>query len=722
MPTILDVAREAGVSQGTASNVLNGKGNVSSEKIKSVQEAAQKLGYTMNERAKTLRKGRGNIICVIIPSIECKQYRELYYSIKSFSEKNNYVAELLLSDDNPQVEMELIQRAKSMMAAGVATVTCLNQKKYNKAYYGLEKVCFVERKPVDGGEYFGFHYEKAGKKIAEYIVKNNYHHIAVITDSLEYSNEREFFLGMKVVLSKKLKVKIYQISTGLNRISHTLLNSILLDGEYDAIITSNIAFAEKVKGILDTFDRERKTCILTLSPVVTLPERNFVKYELNYSLLGRKVADKILNSPVKDFVMEDHLVENDGNRNWKKIELKNAPSKCLNVITLEGPEASIMQGLAKLYTEETGTEVKVSVFSYNDIYDQFSNVEFSNIYDVFRVDVTWLSWFAQRLLVPLEEVYSDMAQLFEGYIQPLIKKYSYVRGKAYALPFTPSVQLLFYRRDLFENTVYKRMFRESYKRELRIPENFEEYNQIAEFFAKGLEPDVSYHSCLTLGNTGVASSEFLARIFSHKKNLFDENGRIVVDDEAGKKALHELIIAQRYANKTTSHWWNESAQRFANGEFVMMINFSNYASEILGTNTKVAGNIGFAMVPGDNPMYGGGALGISQNSKKKEDAAAFIKWITKEPVASGMAALGSVSPCIKTYNKYDIINTFPWLELSEQCFKRSHTERVSEAYDKPFDEKTFLNIIGTAVKSVLMGSMSEENALNKAQQMIEREL
>ena len=46
MPTILDVAREAGVSQGTASNVLNGKGNVSSEKIKSVQEAAQKLGYT----------------------------------------------------------------------------------------------------------------------------------------------------------------------------------------------------------------------------------------------------------------------------------------------------------------------------------------------------------------------------------------------------------------------------------------------------------------------------------------------------------------------------------------------------------------------------------------------------------------------------------------------------------------------------------------------------
>lgn len=43
MATIIDVARMAGVSQGTASNVLNGKGNVSSEKIKAVEEAAKSL-------------------------------------------------------------------------------------------------------------------------------------------------------------------------------------------------------------------------------------------------------------------------------------------------------------------------------------------------------------------------------------------------------------------------------------------------------------------------------------------------------------------------------------------------------------------------------------------------------------------------------------------------------------------------------------------------------
>lgn len=56
MPTIKDIAKEAGVAQGTVSNVLNGRGNVSSDKIILVEQACAKLGYTMNQRAKTLRQ------------------------------------------------------------------------------------------------------------------------------------------------------------------------------------------------------------------------------------------------------------------------------------------------------------------------------------------------------------------------------------------------------------------------------------------------------------------------------------------------------------------------------------------------------------------------------------------------------------------------------------------------------------------------------------------
>ena len=57
MVTIKDIAKLAGVAQGTVSNVLNGKGNVSSEKIRRVMDAAHQLGYVPNERAALLRKG-----------------------------------------------------------------------------------------------------------------------------------------------------------------------------------------------------------------------------------------------------------------------------------------------------------------------------------------------------------------------------------------------------------------------------------------------------------------------------------------------------------------------------------------------------------------------------------------------------------------------------------------------------------------------------------------
>lgn len=57
MPTIKDIAREAGVSHGTVSNVLNKTGKVSIEKIQLVEQAAKKLGYVPNTQAALFKTG-----------------------------------------------------------------------------------------------------------------------------------------------------------------------------------------------------------------------------------------------------------------------------------------------------------------------------------------------------------------------------------------------------------------------------------------------------------------------------------------------------------------------------------------------------------------------------------------------------------------------------------------------------------------------------------------
>ena len=80
MATIKDIARLAGVSHGTVSNVINGNGNVSSAKILAVQKAAQELGYAMNARAKSLREGRSTTLAVVLPNIIDPPYACLLYT------------------------------------------------------------------------------------------------------------------------------------------------------------------------------------------------------------------------------------------------------------------------------------------------------------------------------------------------------------------------------------------------------------------------------------------------------------------------------------------------------------------------------------------------------------------------------------------------------------------------------------------------------------------
>jgi DNA-binding LacI/PurR family transcriptional regulator len=66
-PTIRDVAREAGVAIGTASDALNGKGRVDPATRTRVAEVADRLGYRANRHAISLRSGRSAAIGLLLP-------------------------------------------------------------------------------------------------------------------------------------------------------------------------------------------------------------------------------------------------------------------------------------------------------------------------------------------------------------------------------------------------------------------------------------------------------------------------------------------------------------------------------------------------------------------------------------------------------------------------------------------------------------------------------
>ncbi|EPR33277.1 transcriptional regulator, LacI family, partial [Enterobacter ludwigii] len=198
MVTIKDIARAAGVAQGTVSNVLNEKGNVSSEKIKQVMDAAASLGYIPNERAKLLRKGRSDLLAVILPNLRSKQYLDFFMSFKAYAENHNYsVCQYLTNDDQPDAEINALQDIRSLMPAGIASFTSLtSQSDYIPYLDGKKKIreniIFLERDPDISCKYIGFNYGQAGKELSKKALEKIYSNICILTGSLRLSNELAF--------------------------------------------------------------------------------------------------------------------------------------------------------------------------------------------------------------------------------------------------------------------------------------------------------------------------------------------------------------------------------------------------------------------------------------------------------------------------------------------------------------------------------------------------
>ncbi len=731
MVTIKDIAKLAGVAQGTVSNVLNGRGNVSSEKIKRVLDAAHTLGYAPNEKAAILRKGSSNSLAIIMPDSQARQYDDFYLSFKNYAENQGYkTLRFLINESIPDNEMDALTEIRSSQVKGIACISAVAGTVNENTVYSeetllheLPNMLFIDRRPIHSADYIGFDYREAGIQMAKAAVSQCFSNVCLLTGNLEYYNESDFYQGFMEVAAHS-KCQVTHIQTDAIRRHHNIMQ--IFNGPTpQAFFISNYGFAEIVKDLCSTFLQRRPLPkIYTVSPVFTLPENDFIKYEMNYRQLGKIAAEHLIRQQASGSEKEYdcQTIESNGFRDWYANILISKKPKTLNIITLDSPEAYIMRNFSKLYTQKSNVDINLCIFSYDEIYEAYNSLSASRHFDVLRLDVTWLSWFAEKLLMPLTDIDPHISDLFDDFIEGTPQYYTQVHGKLYALPATPSVQLLYYRKDLFESPIFKRLYFEQFKTELEPPKTFGEFNRIAAFFTRSINPQspVTYGSTITMGSTGVAGTEFLSRLFSYQDHLYDQNLEIHLNSEIALKALNDLIEIKQYTSTNYCNWWTNTAKCFSDGDFAMAPLYSNYASDLLSHSSRIVGKIGYSMMPGTNPLIGGGSLGVSKYCKHPEDALSFIKWICSEPVSSAAALLGSTSSCKKTYDNYEIIHNFPWLNLSKNCFPLAKGRRIPDKAGIPFDERKFLSILGMSVKNAYSSIISPEDALRNAQEMMEQ--
>ncbi len=118
-PTIIDVAREAGVSPKTVSRVINSNDYVSLPTRQRVEEAIHHLNFRMNRAARSLASDRSAIIGLAIPDVSNPYYAELVSGVEQVAHEQGYSVLLFNTINDHDREINALQILEEHRADGI---------------------------------------------------------------------------------------------------------------------------------------------------------------------------------------------------------------------------------------------------------------------------------------------------------------------------------------------------------------------------------------------------------------------------------------------------------------------------------------------------------------------------------------------------------------------------------------------------------------------------
>lgn len=277
-------------------------------------------------------------------------------------------------------------------------------------------------------------------------------------------------------------------------------------------------------------------------------------------------------------------------------------------ILVEGGGEQLQKAIAEKFTAETGIAVNFTVVPYAGVYDKLSAEVASGAsnYDVATIDVIWMAKFAE-FAEPLDDLFTDEIR---ADLPPALLADAQVDGKFVGMPGWANAEILFYRKDLFEDPAQQAAFEEKFGRDLTVPQTWEEFRDVAVFFTQ----DTNSDGTIDLYGTDVIGAnpeEWMAQVLQAGSPgvVLDDGGNVIIDNEAHLKAL-EFYTGLHCTDKVAPEGaaqvdWGMAQNMFYQGQTAMM-KFWAHAYRLTPEDSKVSGKVGVA------PMIGGtaGVAGI----------------------------------------------------------------------------------------------------------------
>ncbi len=210
MVTIKDIAKQAGVSVGTVSRVLNGGKNVRPVTYRRVIEVIQKNHYKPNKVARKLvmKHFVNNTVGAVIPNVTKPFFTEIVRGLYDTLRKADF--NLFLFNVTLGKEKEILQHVSQENLRGVFVITIpISEEERNLLrLHNMEPILLEKHAPFVHSVWIdNFH---GGKLAAEYLLSRKAKRIAFIGEATNNEQQRLRLEGFKsVIFSQPSQIEKY---------------------------------------------------------------------------------------------------------------------------------------------------------------------------------------------------------------------------------------------------------------------------------------------------------------------------------------------------------------------------------------------------------------------------------------------------------------------------------------------------------------------------------
>ena len=130
--TIIDIAKELGISKSTVSRALSGDThNVKPETMRLINETATRMGYQRNEMAVNLRRQSSRNIGIIIPEIVTSFFMNFIQHAQKELRQHGYRTIIAVSNEDPEQEAENLMMLQQCRVEGILMSVCHKDRNSN---------------------------------------------------------------------------------------------------------------------------------------------------------------------------------------------------------------------------------------------------------------------------------------------------------------------------------------------------------------------------------------------------------------------------------------------------------------------------------------------------------------------------------------------------------------------------------------------------------------